>query len=120
MLLKEVIDINKLSSSITREKLYGKYCHNLLVHAPIQYRLISGESINAEDEERVFHTIQKVNRGKTNNKPKNLIGNMIVRFEFEMINKNLYEFKESEATTQKDIRLLGSNLEKKQYNSLFT
>ena len=120
VLLKEIFNISHLSSAMTRDKLFGKYAHNLMVHAPIQYRLVSGESINAEDEERVFNTIQTINKGKTNYRPGNLIGNLIVRLEYETINKTLYEFEQCETSTLKNIRLLGANLEKKQYNSLFT
>ena len=105
---------------MTRDRLFGKYAHNLTVHAPIQYRLISGESINAEDEERVFNTLQRINKGKTNYRPGNLVGNMIVRLEFETINKNLYEFENHESPTLKNIRLLGENMGKNQYNSMFT
>ena len=54
-----MIKFDKLK--MTREKIYGKYLHNLLVHAPLQYRLVSGDSINysinCEDEERFFKTI---------------------------------------------------------------
>ena len=72
---------------MTRDKLFGKYAHNLLVHAPIQYRLINGESINAEEEERTFNTMKNINKNKTNNRPGHLIGNMIVRYECRKINK---------------------------------
>ena len=120
VLLKEVFKLSNLSSGMTRDRLFGKYAHNLTVHAPIQYRLISGESINAEDEERVFNTLQKINKGKTNYRPGNLVGNMIVRLEFETINKNLYEFENHESPTLKNIRLLGENMGKNQYNSMFT
>ena len=57
VLLKKLINLEKLSSKMTRDKLYGKYKHNLLVHAPLQYRLVSGEAINCEDEEQVFKLI---------------------------------------------------------------
>ena len=120
VLLKEVFKLSNLSSGMTRDRLFGKYAHNLTVHAPIQYRLISGESINAEDEERVFNTLQRINKGKTNYRPGNLVGNMIVRLEFETINKNLYEFENHESPTLKNIRLLGENMGKNQYNSMFT
>ena len=56
VLLKNMIKFEKLK--MTRDKIYGKYLHNLLVHAPLQYRLVSGESINCEDEERFFKTIR--------------------------------------------------------------
>ena len=52
-LIKKIMPIG-LSSKLTRDKLYGKYMHNLLVHAPIQYRTVSGESMNCEDEEHIY------------------------------------------------------------------
>ena len=55
---------------MTRDKIYGKYLHNLLVHAPLQYRLVSGESINGEDEERFFETIRDITHGTSNNSQK--------------------------------------------------
>ena len=51
ILLKDVVCIKKLSEKMTRDRFFGKYQHNLCVHAPSQYRLISGESINCGDEE---------------------------------------------------------------------
>ena len=50
ILMKEIFR-GKLIA-LTRERLFGKYMHNLLVHAPIQYRFVSVDSINTEDEER--------------------------------------------------------------------
>ena len=105
---------------MTRDKLFGKYAHNLLVHAPIQYRIISGESINAEEEERTFNTIQCITKGKTNNRPGHLIGNMIVRHEYKTINKILHEFEQAESSTIKEIKVLDENLVKLQNNSRFT
>ena len=46
VLLKKLINLEKLSSKMTRNKLYGTYKHNLQIHSPLQYRLVSGESIN--------------------------------------------------------------------------
>ena len=65
--------------ALTRERLYGKYMHNLLVHAPIQYRFVSVDSINTEDEERQFNEIKNTCKGTTNNKPGHFIGNIIVK-----------------------------------------
>ena len=64
----------------------------MLVHAPIQYRLINGESINTEGDERTFNTIQNLTKGKTNYRPGHLIGNMIVRHEYSTQNKTLFEY----------------------------
>ena len=120
ILSKEVFKMPRLSAGMTRDKPFGKYAHNLLVHAPIRYRIIRGESINAEQEERTFNTIQSITKGKTNNIPGHLIGNMIVRHEYKTINKILYEFEQAESSTIKEINVLGENLVKLQNNSLFT
>ena len=82
LFLKVLIPIG-IASKITREKLYGKYEHNLHVHAPIQYRLVSGSSINCEDEEHMFNSIKDITQSTTNNKPGHVIGNLIVRQEVE-------------------------------------
>ena len=105
---------------MTRDKPFGKYAHNLLIHAPIQYRIISGESINAEQEERTFNTIQSITKGITNNRRGHFIGNMMARYEYKTINKVLYEFEQAESSTIKEIKLPGENLVKLQNNSLFT
>ena len=60
--------------TLTRRKLYGKYYHGLIQHAPIQLRIISGESSNAEDEERYFITIT---RETSSQHPSHKIGNII-------------------------------------------
>ena len=90
------------------------------VHAPIQYRLINGESINAEEDERTFNTIQNINKGKTNNHPGHLIGNMIVRHEYKMQNKTLFEFDSDMSTTKREISRVGQKLQEIENDSLFT
>ena len=75
ILMKEIFR-DKLIA-LTRERLYGKYIHNLLVHAPIQYRFVSGDSINTEDEERQFNEIKNTCKGTTNNKPGHFIANIV-------------------------------------------
>ena len=50
-LIKKIMSLG-LSSKLTRDKLYGKYMHNLLVHAPIRYRTVSGESINCKKKKK--------------------------------------------------------------------
>ena len=41
-------------ATITRREFNGKYFHNLMIHAPTQYCIVPGSSINYEDEERKF------------------------------------------------------------------
>ena len=76
----------------------------LIVHAPIQYRLVSGASINCEDEERIFNSIKDITQSTTNNKPRHVIGNLIVRQEVEFACKQKYEFDLSKDSTLNDIQ----------------
>ena len=98
LILKKIRPIG-IASKMTRNKLYGKYEHNLLVHAPIQYRLVSGASINCEDEEQIFNSIKDITQSTTNNKPWHVIGNLIVRQQVESACKQKYEFDLSKDST---------------------
>ena len=60
VLLQEIIGFNLVK--VPREKLYGKYSHNLLEHAPLQFRIINGESINCKGEEKIFQYNKKYNK----------------------------------------------------------
>ena len=104
---------------MSRDKLYGKYKHNLLVHAPVQYRLVSGECINCEDEERFFNWIKSITKSTTNNRPGHLIGNLIVRLEVESQCREKYEFDSSKDSTLQEIHNLGVNLHADGRNSIF-
>lgn len=55
--------------ALTWRKLYGKYYHGLIGHAPIQLQIISGESSNAEDEERYFNSIRGITRETSSRYP---------------------------------------------------
>ena len=120
VLLKKLINLEKLSSKMTRDKLYGKYKHNLLVRAPRQYHLVSGEAINCEDEERVFKLIRNIVHCNSNNSQGHLIGNLIVRLEVESRCTERYEFDSSNNSTVSGIHNLGANLHADERNSLFT
>ena len=77
-LIKKIMPPDSIcSKNISRDKMFGKYKHNLLVHAPLQYRLISGSSINCEDEERIFNSLKSITKTCSNNKPGQVIGTMI-------------------------------------------
>ena len=60
VLLREIIGFNLVK--VTREKLYGKNSYNLLVHAPLQFRIINRDSINCEGKERFFNTIKSITK----------------------------------------------------------
>ena len=106
--------------NISRDKLYGKYMHNLLVHAPLQYRLVSGESINCEAEERYFNSIKRITKGTSNNRPGHLIGNLIVRQQVESRCNDEYVFCAKSNTVVTDINMISKLLDDIQNNSLFT
>ena len=93
VLMKEFFSGKLLS--VTRDRLFGKYMHNLLVHAPTQYRLVSGVAINSEDEEREFNNIKTLSSGTTNNRPGHLIGNLIVRREVKSRCQEKYEYEKN-------------------------
>ena len=81
---------------MTREKMFGKYCHNLLVHAPIQNRLNTCKSKAAENQERSFNAIQDITLRTSNRKPGHVIGNKVVRLQAEAMTKEKYEFTQTD------------------------
>ena len=68
---------------LTSAKLYGKYMHNVMAHAPTQLRIISGQSINCEGEELFFNTIKSITDQTTSYRPGHIIGNYFVQQEIE-------------------------------------
>ena len=113
-------DLKNLTEKMTRDWFFGKYQHNLCVHAPPQYRLINGESINCEDEERCFNLIKNITKDTSNYKPGHLIGNLIVRQEIESQCREKYDFDQKKDSTLRDINETGKKVNETQYNSLFT
>ena len=85
-----------------------------------QYRLISGESINCEDEERCFNLIKNITKDTSNYKPGHLIGNLIVRQEIESQCRERYDFDQKKDSTLRDINETGKKVKETRYNSLFT
>ena len=94
--------------------------HNLLVHAPLQYRLVSGESINCEAEERYFNSIKRITKGTSNNRPGHLIGNLVVRQRVESRCNDEYVFCAKSNTVVTDINMISKLLNDIQNISLFT
>ena len=63
---------------LTREKLYGVYFHDLVVHAPPQYQLVCLRSTNAESTERLFSQIKHISQQATNRKPDNVLTTILL------------------------------------------
>ena len=85
MLLCQII---KTCNKLTSRKLYGKYYHSVIHHLPNQYRIVSGSSTNAENEERQFKFIGKTADDTSNHHPDNVISNAIIRSEVKRNEKD--------------------------------
>ena len=119
-ILKDVFKLDKLSKArITRARLFGKYSHNLSVHAPVQYRLISGSSIHCEDEERAFCDLKNITYNKTNFHGNNVIDNIVTRKCYRKIAKQKFHGEKSEQLNLSDIETNSELLKKYQSNSFF-
>ena len=79
MILNEVIGNPK---SLTERNLYGRYWHSITVHNARQSRIISLKSINTEEEERHFKTLQGVTK-LTNRRPGDIMTASLVRLQAE-------------------------------------
>ena len=117
VLMKEVIGFK---TKLTREKLYGKYMHNLLIHSPTQLRIINGQSLNCEGEERFFNTIKSITNQTTSYHPGHIIGNCIVRHQIEQRTKDANQRLHYETPIQNEINKLSSLVTKRQYDTLVT
>ena len=75
---------------VTGEKLYGKYSQNLLLHAPLQFKIINGESINREGKEIFFNKIRSITKSTSLYHPGHIIENCIVRHQTEIRPQDTY------------------------------
>ena len=89
-------------STMTCRKLYGKYFHDLIAHAPLQLRIVSGKADTAEDEERHFNSINGITKSTTSKHPGHLIGNVLIRLQAE---EELREVNEGYHSCQQENKL---------------
>jgi len=68
---------------LTRRKMFGMYFHNLSAHAGDMLRIISGQSANAERQERIFNSIKRITKQTSNYHPGHVIPNLFVRLQAE-------------------------------------
>ena len=76
ILLKEMVVNTK---HLTSRVLWGKYFHAFFSHAPVMYRILSGRSANAEQEERIFHVFKLITNSTSNHHPDHVIDNVMIR-----------------------------------------
>ena len=94
--------------------------HNLLIHSPTQLRIINGQSLNCEGEERFFNTIKSITNQTTSYHPGHIIGNCIVRHQIEQRTKDANQRLHYETPIQNEINKLSSLVTKRQYDTLVT
>ena len=97
------------AKKLTTRKLFGKYFHQLTTHAPIQYRIISGNSVMCENQERIFHLCKDITKKTSTNHPFHVIGNLILRYQIEKkINSNENKTSTCESDISKKYKCLQS------------
>lgn len=97
-LVKQVLGFNL--KAVSREKLYGKYFHGILVHAPLQLRIISGRSLNTEGDERYFGDFKSITNTTSSLRPDHIIVNGLIRHGVEGRCKELYHCTRSDIESQ--------------------
>ena len=75
--------------SLTARKLFGQYYHAVVIHAPLQYRIINGISSNTEKEERLFNVLKTVTKLTSNHHPDHVLYNSLVRLQVRRAEKEV-------------------------------
>ena len=57
--------------------------YNLLVHAPLQFQIIYGDSVNNEGEERFFNTTKNITKSTSSHHLGHITGDCIVHHQIE-------------------------------------
>ena len=78
--VRKVIQIPQV---LTYRKMFGIYYHSITCHAPLTSRLISLSSVDTEEEEREFSTINSISKSTSNGHPEHIIPNSIIRVQAE-------------------------------------
>ena len=87
---------------LTKKKFYGRYLHSLVVHAPIQDRIICSRSTNTEKQERHFNTLSSISTATSSRRPGEIITPGIIRMQAEMKSD---ENKERDTVKEQESRL---------------
>lgn len=80
ILLKEFIQKPK---KLTYRKMFGVYFHDLTAHGGLMLRIVSGQTANTEEEERIFNHIKKITKHTSNYSTGQIIPNLLLRLQAE-------------------------------------
>ena len=78
-----VCKVIQIPQVLTYKKMFGIYYHSITCHAPLTSRLISLSSVDTEEEEREFSTINSISKSTSNGHPEHVIPNSIIRVQAE-------------------------------------
>lgn len=81
ILLKKLTNLNP--KKLTLRKLFGVYFHDLTAHAGLMLRIICGQSVNAEKQERFFNHFKRITNTTSNYNPNQIIPNVFIRMQAE-------------------------------------
>ena len=87
---------------LTEKKFYGRYLHSLIVHAPIQPRIICSRSTNTEQQERHYNTLSSISSATSSRRPGEIITPGIIRMQAEMKSE---ENKQRDTVKEQESRL---------------
>jgi len=105
-----VVAIRKVFNTtevLTCRKFYGIYYHSITCHAPFTSHLISHSSVDTEEEEREFSTINAISKTTSSGHPEHIIPNCIVCAQAE---RNFKSTKSSFLEQQSRIGKIASKL----------
>ena len=66
---------------LSRNKFCGSYLHSLVIHAPLQFEIISLHSVNTENQERYFNQARRAATDASNHQPQNVIPTILLRLQ---------------------------------------
>lgn len=68
---------------VTRAKMFRRYFHAIVYHAPLLYQLISTSSLYTETQERMSNQLKSITHSTSNHNPTQIITNILVRIQEE-------------------------------------
>ena len=97
--------VGDVPKTMTARLLWGKYFHALVAHAAMMYRIISGKSALAENQERTFKSFKTITSQTSNQQPEHVLFNNMIRIQFKD------ELNKGKVKEQHDISNLSLDLE---------
>ena len=80
MLVKEIVGSEP--KKVSPGSFYGIHFHNLIVHAPVIYRIIAIRSLLAEQDESTIYRLRKITDCTSSRRPDHVIDNALMRMTY--------------------------------------